>query len=319
MIRYLFLFASSNLVYLMPIAIIFGLLAGLLFDTSSLKSIIIPVVIIMIYPTTIGVRLRELMRIKSPKLLVCSLAINFLLVPWTAYLLGLVLFSESPNIFAGLAIASLLPTSNMTVAFTMLARGNIEASIRLTFISLCISAVLLPGYLYLMIGKHVPVDIMTLVETLVMVIVIPCTLGVLTGNFLRKRFSEYEFMNRIKPLLPGPSALGALVIIFTSVSMNAKLIINGLSTLMAALASLLLFYMLNYVMAVVASRAGRFNKEDGYALVYSTVLRNLAISMGIAISAFGYEAALMVSMAFLIQPVAASWFARFNERYGILQ
>lgn len=319
MIRQVFLFSSRNLIYLMPLAIVSGLLAGHFVDTSALKAIIIPVVIVMIYPTTVGVNPRELLQIQNFKLLSCSLAINFILVPLAAYLLGITIFHEAPNIFAGLAIASLLPTSNMTVAFTMLARGNVEESIRLTFISLSISAVLLPGYLHLMVGKYIPVDIMNLVQTLVMVIVIPCALGAVTGHFLRKRMSEYEFKNKIKPLLPGPSALGALTIIFISISMNTKLIIAGLGTLMAAFASLVLFYLLNYVLAIVASKLGGFCEKDGYALVYSTVLRNLAISMGIAISAFGYEAALMVSMAFLIQPVAAAWFASFNERYGVLR
>lgn len=305
--------------YLMPLAIVSGLLVGLLIDTSSLKIIIIPIVIVMIYPTAVGAEPRQLLSTKDVRLLSCSLAINFILVPLVAYLLGILLFREDPNIFAGLAIASLLPTSNMTVAFTMIARGNVEASIKLTFLSLSISAVLLPGYLFLMIGKYVPVDMPLLVETIVIVIVVPCILGVGTGQYLRKRMSPLKFQTIIKPLLPGPSALGALIIIFISISMNAKLIITGTNILAAALAVLLLFYILNYVIAIISSKLAGLTEPDGYALVYSTALRNLGISMGIATSAFGYKAALMVSMAFLIQPVAAAWFVKLNERYRVLR
>lgn len=46
--------------------------------------------------------------------------------------------------------------------------------------------------------------------------------------------------------------------------------------------------------------------QDGLSLLYSTVLRNLAISIGMAAGMFGSQAAFMVSLAFLIQPIAAA-------------
>ena len=62
-----------------------------------------------------------------------------------------------------------------------------------------------------------------------------------------------------------------------------------------------------------------FNPQDGLTLVFSTALRNLSIAIGLAATAFGPNAALMVSLAFLIQGQAAAWFIKLNERYGLLK
>ncbi|MBI5199394.1 MAG: hypothetical protein HZA09_05185 [Nitrospirae bacterium] len=129
-------FPSKNLIYLIPLTIVFGLLAGYFTDTSSLKRLIIPVVILMIYPAMIGFSLHELINLSERKLIVISLFINFVLVPVVAYLLGLMFLLKTPELFAGLAVVSLLPTAAMTIPFTVFAKGNVEASIKLTVISL---------------------------------------------------------------------------------------------------------------------------------------------------------------------------------------
>ncbi|MDT3700127.1 MAG: hypothetical protein RO469_11945 [Thermincola sp.] len=61
-----------------------------------------------------------------------------------------------------------------------------------------------------------------------------------------------------------------------------------------------------------------FNEQDALALVFSTALRNLSISIGLAAAAFGPNAALMVSLAFLIQQQAAAWYIKLNEKYRFL-
>lgn len=46
--------------------------------------------------------------------------------------------------------------------------------------------------------------------------------------------------------------------------------------------------------------------------------RNLAISIGLAATAFGVATAFKVSLAFLFQDQSAAWFIRLNEKYNIL-
>lgn len=77
------------------------------------------------------------------------------------------------------------------------------------------------------------------------------------------------------------------------------------------------FYAVNYFIAIKLGRR-YFNRQDTLTLIFGTVLRNLAISIGLAATAFGARAALMVSLAFLFQGQSAAWFIRLDERYKIL-
>lgn len=82
--------------------------------------------------------------------------------------------------------------------------------------------------------------------------------------------------------------------------MNSHRIINQSKILGLALTAQIIFYLCNYFLAVFIARK-LFNREDGYVLVYSSVLRNLSISLGLAATAFGPNAAFMVTIAFLLQ------------------
>ena len=301
-----------NLFSVIPAMIVIGLAAGYFFDTSALKILILPVNFLMIYPSMIGFRLTELAHLSGKRILLTSVIINFLLLPAAAYLLGSVLLEKSPGIFAGLAIASLLPTSNMTVNYTAFSKGNVIAAVRLTVLSLVAGSLLAPWYLYLMVGKYVPVDIWVTFKTIATIVFFPLVFGVISFHYLMKRYTVEEFSAGIKPLLTGLSMWGVVFMIFISVSMKSKEIFHSRTIFFIALFAQFLFYGLNYALAILGSKVSRLNRADSFALLYSTVLRNLGISLGIATIAFGSQAALMVSIALLVQPLLAVWFTRLS-------
>lgn len=64
-----------------------------------------------------------------------------------------------------------------------------------------------------------------------------------------------------------------------------------------------------------------FTRNDGIALVYGTVMRNLSIALAIAINAFGEagaNAALVIALAYIIQVQSAAWYVQFTDRlFGV--
>ncbi len=312
-----FLWPSKNIALMIPIILLAGFITGLLVDTSPLKKYILPVTVLMIYPTMIGFKPGEVLNLTQGRLMVTVFILNFLVVPVAAYLLGIGFLMGDPQLFAGLAITSLLPTGNMTIAFTMLAKGNVPAAIKATTLGLLLGSLLAPWYLLLMVVKYVPVDVWLTLKTIGMVILLPLLAGVFTYAMLLRRYSPQEFQQKIKPYLPAASAWGMIFIVFTSISMNAPRIAANLDLFVVALLVQVVFYFFNYLLAIQVGRR-MFAPEDALALVFATVLRNLSISIGLAATAFGPNAALMVSLAFLIQQQAAAWFIKLNERFGWL-
>lgn len=61
-----------------------------------------------------------------------------------------------------------------------------------------------------------------------------------------------------------------------------------------------------------------FNRGDGIALVYGTVMRNLSIALAVAINAFGEagtDAALVIALAYIIQVQSAAWYFKFTDTF----
>ncbi|MCE5219769.1 MAG: bile acid:sodium symporter [Clostridium sp.] len=305
---------SRNTASVIPIVLIVGFITGLILDTSGLKNFILPVTVLMIYPTMIGFKLNEVFNLSHGKLLLTSEFINFIIIPLIAYILGKTFLMNNPQFFAGLIITSLLPTSNLTIAFTMLAKGNVPGAVKLTTIGLILGSLLTPVYLSALIGKYLPVDILGTLVTISQVILIPLILGILSYKFLLKKYSAEEFQKNIKPYLPAVSSWGMVFIVFSSISMNASRIASHLDVFAVALLVQVSFFFINYIISAFVGGV-LFKPQDAIAFVFGTALRNLAIAMGLAATAFGPNAALMVSLAFIIQPQAAAWFVKLNEKY----
>ena len=316
-LKTIFFLPARQTALVIPFVLITGFVVGLLVDTSGLKTIILPVTMLMIYPTMIGFRLGEVLNLRQSKLMLTASLVNFVVIPAIAFVLGRTFLLDDPQLFAGLIITALLPTSNLTIAFTMLAKGNVPGAIKLTTIGLLLGSLLTPLYLTVMVGQYLPIDLLGTLKTITFVILIPLVAGVLTYRLLMKKMTPEAFAKRLKPVLPATSSWGMVLIVFSSVSMNASRIAHHLDIFFEAILVQLGFFLLNYLIAVLAGRFF-FKREDALALVFGTALRNLAIAMGLAASVFGPNAALMISIAFLIQPQAAAWFIRLNEKFGWL-
>lgn len=318
MLGRVFFWPSQNISLAIFAALITGFGIGLSMDTTALKRCVLPLTFVIIYPSMIGFRFNEVFGRSHGRLLSIAMLINFTLVPGWAFLLGTVFLSDSPQLFAGLAIASLLPTSNMTISFTMLSRGNVPAAVKMTSIGLLLGSILAPWYLYIMVGRFVPVDVLATMKTVAIVILTPLAIGMLTYHYLLQKYTPEFFQERIKPVLPAISSWGVVAVIILSISMNSAAMVSHPDLLVVALAVQMVFYAGNYLIAVVVGRRF-FAEQDALALLYSIVLHNLSISIGLASAAFGPDAALMVSLAILLQGQAAAWFIKLNQRYGLLR
>ncbi|MDW7674624.1 MAG: arsenic resistance protein [Bacillota bacterium] len=313
----LFHWPGKNLTLAIPAILIIGFVVGNSVNTGFLKSIILPATFVMIYPTMIGFQLRQAVNTSYLKVVMVAMAVNFVLIPAIAYLLGSLLLSPEPLAMAGLILASLLPTSGMTISWTMLYKGNVPAAIKMTALGLILGSFLAPWYLQFLIGKTVPVQVGQIFLTIALVVLIPLLLGNVTYRLILEHYSPKQFQEKIKPLLPSLSIWAMLVVIFSSISMRAPLIISNPSAIWQSLGVLILFYIINFSVSTLIARQF-FAAEDAIALVYGTVMRNLSLALGLAINTFGVEAALIVTLAFIIQVQGAAWYGKLANRFNLL-
>jgi len=316
-LRKILTFPAGHLLFVIPVVILAALFIGLFIDTTPLKRLILPVAVLTVFPAMIGFQPRELLRFTDLRLIVVSLLLNFTVLPLAAMFIGSQLLAPWPELRTGLLIISVVPGGNMVVAFTMLFGGNVQASVKLSAGNLILGSLLAPLYLYAAAGTLVEIDIYHIGKTIAVVVFLPLCMGVITYNFLLKRYGRQQFQQEIKPLLPAVSAWGLVYIIFTSVSMKAGMIFSYPELLVQALSSLLLWYGLIFVLCIGLGRL-LFERRDGMTLLLNVELRNLAIAIGIAVTAFSSQTAMMVALAFLFQQQFALWFWKLDQRYKLL-
>ncbi|MCX7832030.1 MAG: bile acid:sodium symporter [Actinobacteria bacterium] len=307
---------SKKLTIAIPISLLLGLLYGISFNPASLKKLLIPLTFIMVYPMMINLNWEKLLKGKDSKVMAVAQGVNFVLVPTIAILLSTVFFRNNPYMALGLFLSSLFPTSGMTITWTGLSKGNVEAAIKLTLVGLTLGSLLSPFYLRFAMGKVIPVDMVEIFKQILVIIIIPLALGYITKLVLINLFGEQVFKQKIAKKLPPISTLGVLGIVFVAMAVKSKSIVSNPFQLAYALLPVLLLYLLNVLVVTLIARKF-FNYEDAVSIVFGTVARNLSIALALAINAFGEkgsDAALVISAAFIIQAQTMAWYSKLTSK-----
>ncbi|MDI6712339.1 MAG: hypothetical protein QMD96_03785 [Anaerosomatales bacterium] len=305
--------ASKRLIVLIPAAMAAGFAYGLLADASLLKPWVLPLTVVMVYPMLVNFRPRAVLDGGDMRAFWMAMGLDFLVLPLVAWGFALAFFREQPALFAGMVLAGLFPTSGMTISWTGFAKGNVAAAVKMTVVGLIAASLLAPVYLKALVGAVVPVDAGEVLKTVALVVALPMAAGALTRIGVVRARGEAYFREQVVPALPGLSTIGVLGIVFVAIALKAKAIAAAPQALLVILAPLAAFYALNFVLATAVGKA-LLPRGDAIALVYGTVMRNLSIALGIAVTQFGPESALVLSLAYVVQVQAAAWYVRLTDR-----
>lgn len=90
--------------------------------------------------------------------------INFTTIPFVAYGLGKLFFVNQSYMALGLLLAALVPTSGMKISWTVFAKGNIEAAVKMTVVGQVLGSLATPVYVQWLLGAHVNVDTLAVMK-----------------------------------------------------------------------------------------------------------------------------------------------------------
>ena len=309
-------FFRKYLVWNIPAFMLLGLAFGYFLDASFLKTTVLPLTILMIYPMMVTLNVKSVFSKCNYKLEAVTQAINFVVIPFVGFTIGKVFFGENPLTAFGLLLISLLPTSGMTISWTGFAKGNVSVAIKMTIIGLVVGSLVTPIYGRLLMGEVVEIPLLKTFQQIGFAIFIPLILGYITRTILIKRYGTDHFQKEIKPAFPTLSTLAVLGIIFVAMALKSQAIISNPEIILRMIVPLLLFYGMNYTLASLAGKF-LFSRADGIALVYGSVMRNLSVALAISVVAFGkagLEIALIIAVAYVVQVQSAAWYIRLADR-----
>src|SRR5690625_2660106 len=157
------------------IAVGLGLLLGQVnLIEQHAETLVIPFLFLMLYGLFLTIPLHQLKRaFLNIKFLGANTIINFIWTPVIAWGLGSIFLADYPALWIGFIMLMVTPCADWYLAFTGIAKGNVSLSTSVLPINLILQVVLLPVYLLLFAGTIETIPISTLVESILIVVVIP--------------------------------------------------------------------------------------------------------------------------------------------------
>ena len=309
---------QKNLGLTVPLFMAAGFVTGLFLNNpSSLSVLILPLTFLMVYPMMVTMQYKKIKEGGDGKVQLAAQVINFLIIPFIAYFLGKLFFVGQPYLALGFLLVSLLPTSGMTISWTGMAKGNMEAAVKMTVVGLFLGSLLTPFYIKALMGATVSIPLMKIFIQIAVIVALPMVLGGITQALLVKKHGWQQFNKSVKQDFPPYSTLGVLLMVFTAMVIKAKSIMSDPMTFLGLIAPLLILYVVNLVISTLVARIF-FNREDGLALVFGTVLRNLSIALAIAMTSFGREGseiALVIALGYIIQIQVSALYVKQYHRF----
>ncbi len=281
---------------------------------SVMRTAVVPVLFLMIYPMMVNIDLGEVMDIRRHAGPVgLSLLVNFGLAPLLAVGVSRALFGGTVGAAVGLYFVALIPTSGMTAAWTGLADGDLEAALVATAVNLLAAVALLPAYLSVLVPASVGFDPTALYRQLLQVVVVPMIAGTLTRRVLLRSSGPGGF-ERLKPVLGGLSSLGVTLVVFVAMTMRSGQILADPVASAGTVVPLVVFYP---VVLGAGTALGRLllDPEREVALVYATGMRNLSIALAVVVATDTVPpaAVLPIALAYVIQPPLGAVYMHYRR------
>jgi len=309
-------FFRKNLFSLVLASIILGFLLGWQLPqiAASLKSLIVPILFLMIFVMIIPVEFRELVAVrKYKKEIIWGFIAILLLTPLIAYLVGFVIPEKYEYLKAGLILSATMPPGGMIVSWTGLLDANIELAMILQTGTFILALLTIPLTLSLFLSKSVNFSQSLLIQNIALYIFLPLIAGFIVQILLKKKYSK-EKIKSWKPTLATISSLCALLVVFISTSLKSNTIISHPQVLLWGLFIAIVYYLIMFLIALFFSGLFIDSYDNQMPIVYGTTSKNLSIGVALALSAFSGSVVLGVVFCFMVQMPMLSLFYKFIRK-----
>lgn len=275
-------------------AIIAGLLVGGSWPVvaPAFEALLWPALVLLLYATFVQVPLLHLRdALRDHRFAAAMLVGNFIALPLLIW--GLVHWVPAdPAVRLGVLLVLLVPCTDWFITFTQLGGGNVPRAIAATPLNLLLQLLLLPIYLWLMLGSQVavPLDLAEIWPAL-LVVVAPLIAAAMTERWIEARAERDSVRER---LAWWPVPLLALVV-FLIAGAQVSAVRKALDLLPLVAPLFVAFLLSAALIAKALAHAMRLPTEQGRTLAFSMGTRNSFIVLPFALALpQGWEVAAVV-------------------------
>lgn len=244
-------------------------------------------VFFVILAVMLPVEIRDVSRaFRKRRATALALFVNFIFIPAFAWALGWLLLRHQPDAWAGVILYTLTPCIGWYLIFIDVAEGDMPWGIALLPWNIILQVALMPVYLYLLVGRVLPLDVGALARSVILYLLLPFALSHAIQKWVVSRRGRDYFLGPFRHAL-GEVKLWALVAVITSMFASQRaLTLAGAGRSLWIMAVIGLFFVALFAFALILGWVGRLSYEETATLVFTTTARNSEAVIAIAIAAF---------------------------------
>lgn len=292
---------------------------------EMIKNMILSLAIGTLLPSMIQLRSERMGKELRTKLkeVIVAIIIIFVITP----LLAMVFASHIGHKIIGIGYiaANSVPASSASVAYVMLAGGNIELATVLVILSILIALFAAPSYVAIYAQSvHISLPVTVLAKSVMIALLFPLILGqIIRYCFITRRakklvqvseindknakeYVENKIMKRIKPYLSIWTITFMLALIGVLIANKAKLLISNPSLALYIISAQLTVYTVIILTVIAASKILGIKYRDHMAMAFISLTKNESVAATMAVLAIGPTAALPAALIPAIQPLVAT-------------
>lgn len=268
----------------------------------GLKEAIVPLLSMVMFCMGLVLRVADFKRvIRKPKPIFLGVALQFLLMPFLAWLLGIVLQLPA-ELAVGLIVVGACAGGTASNVMTYLAGGDVALSVSMTLTSTLLGVVLTPWLISFYAAANVEVDSVAMILNISQIVILPIVAGLLSSRYL-PQVSKALFSH-----LPNIASVLILLIIAIIVAVNADNIAGVGFTLVVAV---LLHNLLGLGIAYTLAKLSGQTEVVARTIALEVGMQNSGLGVALAFKFFGPVSALPAALFSIWHNISASILAAF--------
>ena len=283
--------------------VILGILIGQIsFIQTYSEYLIMPSLTIMLFLVFIQVPLKEIgSSFKNIKFTLASIIINFVWTPIVVFILGRLFLNNNSELLIGFIMLMVTPCTDWYLIFTGIAKGNVALGSSVLPLNLILQLLMLPFYILLIGGTSVDIDVMSLAQGVIYSLMIPLLCSILTRKLIINKIGNSTFEDKLVPKACDYQGYFLNIAIISMFASQGKVLLENYQVLLILLTPILLFFIINFIVGRLVSKAIKLNYEDSVSLNLTTLARNSPIALAIAVATFPDKP--LISLALIIGPL----------------
>ncbi|NNM53298.1 MAG: arsenic resistance protein [Spirochaetales bacterium] len=273
-------------------AIFVGWVLGLLFPSfvkthhAVLNTLVTVFVFFMIYPMMINMDLSKILGVmRKPKPIIATIIYNFIITPILSLII-VFLFIHNKEIALGFMLVMLIPGSSMSLGYTGIVEGSMEFATVAMGITFLLIPILLPFFIHFLgTAYNVPVPLGLLLQTVIIVLILPMIAGGLTRHGIVK-FKGKEGFNKVKPLFSFTTLSTMLLMVAVIFMLKATVLVKEWQTVINLALITLVYLAIMFVLMTVVNKMLKINYGDHMAIAFLSTGKNNGTAIAIAMLAF---------------------------------